>query len=483
MSHQSFHRIIFKNTGLFGISQIIKIAVKVLANKAAAIFLGTAGIGIIGLLENIIGIIQSVTGLGIASSSIREIALVTDETEVENSKEQRLLKIIYHWAIATGIIGTIITIIFSKYISEEVFNSDHNFLWIIILSLYFIFSSISSSRLAVLQAKKMISQIVKFHILTAVITAILSITLYYWYQKNGIIPVLIGSVFIQFMYSLYLTRNIKISSDNIPFKQIFNEGLPMVKLGILLSLSSIFGQICFYIIRWFLKEYNSFEILGIYQVSNTLLIGYLGLVFAAMSNDFYPRLCNYESDQKKFNDLVNDQTEIALLLVVPAILIFYLTAPFFIPLLYSKNFLPVIEILKFGLFAIVLKALVWPIGFISLVKGNKLLFMKQNLLGDAVNVIASIVAFKYFGLLGLGIALVIMFVASGFYNYFVSRKIYNFRYRIDTLKIISFSVIIGLIGLFVVLFLQSTFNYYFLIPLLIISLVFSSINLKSKLKV
>src|SRR5690606_28354422 len=226
---------------------------------------------------------------------------------------KRLLKVIYHWSIITGILGFLVAIIFSNYINKEVFENDNHLVWVLVLSIYFIFSAITSIRLSVLQAKKQVSKIVLFHIVSAVITAILAITLYYFFQKEGIIPVFIFSAFFQFIFSLYLTRDINISTDKIKFKEVVNEGLPMIKLGVLLSLSAIFGQICFYIIRWFLKEKYSFDTLGIYQVSNTILVGYLGLVFSAMVNDYYPRLCNYENDSKRLNDLVNDQTEIALL--------------------------------------------------------------------------------------------------------------------------------------------------------------------------
>lgn len=478
MSEKSFHRIIFKNTGLFGVSQFIKIAVKLISNKVAAIFLGTAGIGMIGLLENILALIQGFTSLGIASSSVREVAVLDGDSK----KEKRLLKVLYHWAIITGFLGFLVAIIFSNYINKAVFENENHLVWVLALSVYFIFSALTSIRLSVLQAKKQVSKIVQFHIVSAVITAILAITLYYFFQEEGIIPVFIFSSLFQFLLSFYLTRNIQISSEKIRFKEVVNEGMPMIKLGMLLSISAIFGQICFYIIRWFLKEKYSFDTLGIYQVSNTLLVGYLGLVFSAMANDYYPRLCNFENDTNRFNDLVNDQTEMALLLVVPAILMLYLIAPFLIELLYSKDFLNVLEVLKFGLFAIVLKAIVWPIGFIPLIKGNKLLFLKQNLLGDGVNVIASILLFYNFGLLGLGIAMVSMFFISGIYNFYTAKMNYNFRYRKNTLQVLFVSCLIGLLAVFVMLFTEfSNFNYY-IILLLIVSILYSFFTMKSKLK-
>lgn len=480
MEQKSFYKIIFKNTGLFGISQVIKIGAKLFSNKVAAVFLGSAGIGIIGLLENILNLIQGFTNFGISGSSVREIAVADQEST--RKKSDRLIKVVYKWAFVTGVIGLVVVLIFSRQIQETVFNDNIGYLWISLLAPYFLFTSLSSIRIAVLQAKKRIHLIVKYHILSAISASIIAATGYYLYGIDGIIPVIVITAFSTFLLSLFFTKSIKLSTDTITFKQAYLEGLPMAKLGLLLSTSVIFGQICFYIIRWFLKEYQSLEVLGIYQVSNTILMGYLGLVFAAMANDYYPRLCNYENDQKNFNNLINDQTEIALLLVVPAVLIFYLIAPFLITVLYTSEFLSVLNILKVGLLAIILKAIVWPLGFIPLVKGHKLLFLKQNILGDGVNVIASLVLFYYFNLLGLGIAMVIMFIVSGIYNYYVARKYYNFKYKNTTLKTMNMSLIVAVLLIIIILTTPfKNFNVY-IILLTLVSVVTSFFQLKKRLK-
>lgn len=482
MQEKSFHRIIFKNTGLFGFSQIVKILVRLVSNKFAAIFLGPLGIGIIGFLENILNLIQGFTNMGIASSSVREIAIIADENIENNTKEQRLLKVIYSWAWFTGILGVIVCLLFSKYISNVVFDTYNHYKWIMGLSIYFFLTSISSIRLAVLQAKKKVITIVQFHIVNAVFSSLLAMFFYYFFGIDGIIPVFILVALLSFILSLYFTRNIKLLQDKLSLKEIFNEGLPMVKLGLLLSVSVIFGQICFYSIRWYLKTNYSIEILGIYQVSNTILVGYLGLVFSAMSNDFYPRLCNYEHDNLLFNELVNDQTELALYLVVPAVLFLYIIAPYLVELLYSDAFLDVLQILQIGLIAIILKAIAWPIGFIPLVKGNKLSYLKQNVLAALVNLVASIFLFTYFGLFGLGIAMVTMFLISGLYNYYLAVSNYHFAFRKDTINVLVFSVIISFFAVLSVIVYGFVLNNPILIMLFLVSSFYSLMHLKNKLK-
>ncbi|MFI0431012.1 oligosaccharide flippase family protein [Mariniflexile sp. HMF6888] len=480
MRQNSFHKIIFKNTGLFGIAQLIKILMRLFSNKIAALFLGPVGIGIIGLLENVIGVIQGFTNFGIADSSVREIAIA--DQQLDGLKSKRLIKIVYKWAIATGVLGLTVAIVFSRQIHQTVFGNNIAYIWVVLLATHFLFTSLSSIRIAVLQAKKSINLIVKYNICSTIISSLITVVGYYLYGINAIIPVMIISSFGAFLLSLYFTKHIKTVPYHMTLKLVYDEGLPIAKLGLLLSVCAIFGQLCFYIIKWYLKEYYSYEILGVYQVSNTILVGYLGLVFAAMSNDYYPRLCNYENDIENFNNLVNDQTELALLLVVPAVLILYLIAPFLVTLLYSAEFLSVLNILKIGLVAIIFKAIVWPIGFIPLVKGNKLLFFKQNVLGDGVNLVASVFFFYYFNLVGLGLAMVLMFVVSGFYNYYVVRKYYNFKFRRATLKTMGFAMLLAIVAVTIALTNEfENFNIYILM-ITLTSVINSLFRLKNKLQ-
>ena len=204
----------------------------------------------------------------------------------------------------------------------------------------------------------------------------------------------------------FYTRSNNISPIKISLEQVFFEGLPMVKLGLILSIGALINQIAYYIIRVFLKDFMSLEALGIFQVSQTILIGYLSLIFVVMSNSFYPQLCNLESDKSTFEKYINQQTQLALFLVVPMVLGMYLFAPQIVAILYSMEFLDVLLVLKIALFGLILKTIAWPIGFISLVKGNRKLFFKQNLLSDFINVISSVLLTYYFGLIGLGTAFV-----------------------------------------------------------------------------
>ena len=65
---------IFKSTTLFGFVQLFRILVGVVKNKFVAIFLGSEGMGLLGIYSTSISFLQQGAGLGLSQSGVRDIA-------------------------------------------------------------------------------------------------------------------------------------------------------------------------------------------------------------------------------------------------------------------------------------------------------------------------------------------------------------------------------------------------------------------------
>jgi O-antigen/teichoic acid export membrane protein len=482
MQDKNFHFSILKNTGVFGVYNLVKIVTKVIVNKFAALFLGTAGLGIIGLVENLLSVLYGFVNFGVPSSSVREIALVTNELDSDSKNKNRKIKIIQSWSLLSGILGGILFTVISYFFFKDFYPQDASFILFSTLAFYFLFFSLSSAKMAILQGKRELKKMVVIQVWSAIIQMVLGLFCYYFFGIDGIALAILFSAILSYIIIHIYTRNSDLSSISISLKQVFFEGLPMVKIGLILSIGALINQIAYYIIRLFLKDFLSLEALGIFQVSQTILIGYLSLVFVVMSNSFYPELCNLESDKSTFEKYINQQTQFALFLVLPMVLGMYLFAPQIITILYSTEFLDVLLVLKIALFGLILKTIAWPIGFISLVKGNRRLFFKQNLLSDIINVISSIVLTYYFGLIGLGIGFSVMFFVSLGYNFYTVSKNYQFQFSSETMQIIVFSILTGLIALFSLLWFEMSYENPIILFTFLISTGFSFLKLKSKLK-
>ncbi|WP_395043851.1 polysaccharide biosynthesis C-terminal domain-containing protein, partial [Flavobacterium sp.] len=205
--------------------------------------------------------------------------------------------------------------------------------------------------------------------------------------------------------------------------------------------------------------------------------------FNAMSFDFYPKLTSICYDNSKVKKLVNYQIEIALILVTPAIIFLYIAAPFLIKLLYSKEFISSFLILKIALFSVILKAIIFPLGYVILVKGDKKLFFKQALISDLLNLIFSIILYKYFGLTGLGIAYFLNYLIYGIYIYQIINKEYEFSFSIECKKLITLNIGIGSLAVLFIYGFDGIYLYILISILFLISILYSYLELNKRIDI
>lgn len=273
--------------------------------------------------------------------------------------------------------------------------------------------------MAKLQSSRNINVIAKSSLIISILTTFISCLLYYKFNNAAIVLVLILQSVISFCVLSILNKQKKIVNFKYSFFEIFNKSKPIISLGFYLTINLIFGYICTYLIKIFIKYYtNSIEIVGFYEVGCVILITYVGLIFNSMATDYFPRLTFSINDSLLTNKIVNEQIEIGLILITPLVLFFYCFLNTIVTFLYSNQFLQVVEFLKYGLFSSIIKSIIWPLAFVILANDNKKLYFKQEILGDFLNVFFSILFFYLFGLKGLGIALLLNFTILWFLCFF-----------------------------------------------------------------
>ena len=479
---ENSHKTILKATGIFGFAQAMKMIVSIIGSKFVAIFLGPIGIGILGLLNNTVSIIGSLTSFGLGITSVREVTLANGENDAVKFSER--VHVLHKLALIIGVFGAFLTLVFSKLLSIWTFGKPDYYYWFVLLSVNFIISSSTTVRFSIMQGLRMVKSIAFSNVITSVLITIFSVPIYYFFKLDGIVAVILLSSCIGFLVNYYFTRKVQILANSISFPQTIKQGIPLLKMGFLLSINIIFGQICSYIIKIYLNgNGTSVEILGLFEVSSVILLSYVGLVFNAMGTDFYPRLTAIQNDNLKVRELVNDQIEIGLLLITPAITFLYFVAPILVELLYTKEFLGVVLILKAALFAVIIKAVIWPLGFLILAKGETKLYFKQEIISDIFLLVATISLYHFFGLIGIGIASFVQFSLYAFYILPVLKQKFAFTIRKDTYKIILISMVIGLVNCLIVFLIDYPFAYYPLFLLLLFSVLYSYKELDRRINI
>jgi O-antigen/teichoic acid export membrane protein len=454
--------------------------VSLVGSKFVALFLGTTGIGIVGLLQNTLAIIASVTGFGINISGVRLVALA----HAENNHEEfsKTIIVLRRCSYATGILGFLLTLALAKPLSIWTFGSGDYVGWFLILSINFIFSALAINKMALLQGTRAMKAIAVSTVVYAVVITGVTIPIYYFFRMEGIVAVLILTAVLNYAVNWFFARKIALVPVQVSVKETIFRGKEMIQLGFLLSINVIFGHIMSYLLKLYFNNQNANEsVLGLYVVSSTLLITYVGMIFSAMSTDFYPRLTAVQKDNAKVKEMVNDQIEIALLLITPLILGFYFLAPLIIRVLYSVEFIEVVLILKFALLAIIVKAVIWPLAFIILAKGEKRLYFKQEILGDAMNIGFTILFYQYLGLVGIGLAMLFNYIVYGIYVFKVVQNKFQFNFRKNTLEIIIKSSVLGILAATSVFLFDYPIAYWILVVLCLVSLYYSYVALNERI--
>ena len=479
---ENSHKIILNATGIFGFGQAMKMFVSIIGSKFVAIFLGPFGIGIVGLLNNTIAIITSLTSFGIYISGAREVTLANAEND-QNKLSERFI-VLQRWSFLTAILGAFATIIFSKSLSKLTFGNTDYYFWFVILSVNFVFANLTTSRIALLQGLRMIKSIALSNVVTSILITLFTIPIYYFFKFDGILAVILVSSFINFAVNLYFTRNIKIVDISLSFYETFQKGKPLLKMGFLLSINVIFGQICSYLIKLYLNgNGSSAEIVGLFEVSSVILVSYVGLIFNAMGTDFYPRITEVQNDNSKVKELVNDQIEMGLLLITPAIIFLYFCGPILVKILYSDNFLGVLLIFKAALFAVIVKVVIWPLAFIILAKGDNKFYFKLEIISDIFLLVSTLFLYHFLGLIGIGIASLIQFLLYAIYVIPILKNKYNFSIRKDTLKIILVCFFMGISASTITFTIDYPYAYYPIGLILVFSIYYCYIELNKRVAI
>lgn len=392
----------FKSTALFGGVQGVTILVSILKSKVIALLLGPEGLGIMSLFNSAVSLISSVTNLGLQESAVRDIAYAKGQGDERTVAAT--VKAINRWVLATGLLGALITVALSPWLSRWVFKSDAYIISFILLSSVVLLTGIYSGQYATLQGTRHLALMAKANIFGAVAGFLCSLPMFYFFGDRGIVWALILTALSTAAVSWLYVKKAHIPNVRQSLSESYRIGLKTVRLGIMMAMSTISVTLVQFAIKTFITRIGGIADVGLYQAGWALNATYLGLVFTAMGKDYYPRLSQNASDDSAVQRMMNQQTEIALLLVAPLIVAMIVFMPFFIELLYSGEFLGIVAMTKWLLIGSLIRAGAWGISFVFLAKGDGRLFLFNELGTKLITLPAYLWGYYFFGLAGIGYA-------------------------------------------------------------------------------
>ncbi len=460
------YRQIMKGASLIGGVQVLIIIIGIIKTKFVAVLLGTTGMGILGLYTTTLSLVQTVTGLGLSSSAVRDIAEATGSDDVQ--RISRTIVTFRKWVWFTGLFGTIVTISFASLLSKWTFGTHDHTLSFVLLSIICLLAAISAAQNAVLQGIRQLKKMAKSSLWGTVLGLFTSVPLFYFYGLKGIVPSLIIAALCSLIISWYYVKQVSIGPMNQSWNETYHSGLSMVKLGIAMMLSGFMVTLNSYIITLFISNKGGTSDVGLYRAGWAVATQYTGLVFSAMGTDYFPRLTAIGKDREKMELLVNQQAEIGLVILCPLLVILICFVPFVIQLLYTKEFLPVTGMIQWSMMGMIFKTTTWAMGFIIIARGDNKTFLITETVGNVINLICNIIGYWLWNLNGIGISFFVGYFIYCGIIIILTKKRYNIFYTKSYLKLFSKVLLLVTVALILSYFKKDTYLGYIPIVLIVI---------------
>lgn len=451
------YRQIMKATSIFGGVQVFNIVIAIVRSKAIALLLGPAGMGVVGLLTSTTGLISSLTNFGLGTSAVRDIA----EAQAENNEERmgKTSAIFRKLVWLTGSLGALLCLILSPLLSQLTFgNSDYTWSFVF-LSISLLIGQLTAGQNVLLQGTRKLKYLAFANMLGSVASVFVALPLYYFYGEKGIVPAIIIMALVTFVVATNFSRKLSIKKVKVSFSETLKQGTGMLKLGFMLSLSGLISVFVSYMIQIYIANYGNIADVGLYNAGFQIIGTYVGMVFTAMATDYFPRLSGVANDDEKRNILVNQQGEIAILILFPIILIFLVFIPYIIQFLYSSKFLPIVEMIIWAAFAMFFKAGSWAIAFQFLAKGSSKLFFINELTANIYLLIFNSAGYHFFGLSGLGYSFLLTYIIYVLQVYLLTAHHYNFSLTMSFFKTFMLSILVSGLCLLLVMSVTNFFRY------------------------
>lgn len=477
--HQSSYRQIMKATSLFGGVQVFNILISIVRSKFVALLLGPAGMGIMGLLAATTNLISNLTNFGLGTSAVKDIAAAYG-TDNQN-RVDLVISVVRKVVWITGLIGLIITAIFSPWLSQLTFgNKDYTvaFIW---LSITLLLNQLSSGQLVVLQGLRKLKYLAKANLTGSFLGLFITIPLYYFWGIDGIVPGIIGTSILSLLMSLYFSGKVKTKNAKLTISETISESKNMLSLGFMISLSGLLGVGASYIVRIFISRTGGVEQVGLYNAGFAIINTYVGLIFKAMATDYYPRLSAIANDNKLSKQVINQQAEIAILIMAPILLIFLIFINWVVIILYSKKFIEINTMIYWAALGMFFKAASWSVAFILLAKGASKLFFWNELFANIYILALNIIGYHFWGLTGLGLSFAVAYLIYTIQVFIISKIKFEFTFEPTFIIIFTIQFSLALASFLVVKLFNHSLTYSFGVILILLSGTYSLLQLNKRI--
>ena len=408
---------LIKTSVLTGISTVIKLVSAFVINKVIALYIGPAGLAIVGQLQSFTSIITTFSNGAISSGIVKYTAEYQD---IEEKKKIFSSSIVI--SLICSLIISIFLFTFSGYLSELILKDiQYSSVFIIFGATIFLFA-LNMVLISILNGQKEIKKYVLVNIAGSIFSLVFTSILIMQLNLIGALYAMVLNQSVMFFVTLAFV--IKSSWFKLEY---FKQGLDkeslskLSKYSLMAIVSALTVPVSHLIIREYIGENLGWDSAGYWQGIWYISTMYLMLVTTTLGVYYLPRLSEIQ-DNKELRKEIFSGYKIIMPIVILASLIIFLLKEYVILIAFSKDFMPMMELFAWQLIGDVIKIASWLLAYLMLAKAMTKVFIYTEVLFSALFVGLSLLFVDKFGLVGITYAYALNYLLYLVMMIFIFRK-------------------------------------------------------------
>lgn len=428
---------ILRSSSIMGAAAAVNLLLGMVRVKFAAVLIGTMGTGLLASFTSIQLLATNIFGLGVQSSGVRTLAAaVAANDAVAVSRAALTLR---RLCLLTGLAGMAATAMLSPIFSRITFGSDRYALDIAALGLVVLFTTLAGGQMALIQGMRRIGDIARINLLGAAAATAAAVIFYGVFGIRGIVPALVTTAGSQLLVSWLYARTLPLSDIRFGWRESLRESGGVIRLGFVFMWNGLLGSAVSYATVTLITQQVSLQAAGLFSAAFALSGIFVSFILGAMGADYYPRLTGAAGQPAEFRRLVNEQTEVGLLLALPGLIATMTLAPWAIRVFYTSEFLAATSLLHWFVLGCWGRVLSWPLGFVMPALGKGRWFFVTETTANLIHLTLIVVGIKTLGLVGVAVAFFLLYVAYTIAVLAIAHRLAGFSWSRDSVLLIALS--------------------------------------------
>lgn len=414
---------LIKTSILSFIATGIKILAALIINKAVAIFIGPAGLALIGQFQNFTQITMMAAQGGINQG----VTKYTAENNSTNYQLDKLFSTSFVISLVASFIVACLMIYFSKELSLKLLKTEEYAYIFIIFSFTIPFFVINQLLLSILNGLKEVRLFIGINITQSIFSLIFTTIMILYFQLAGVLISLVTNQSIILIILIWRLNNhlrIKLSSFTIAFNKA--QAINLFKFSVMAITSALCLPLSLLAIREYIGSQLDWEQAGYWQGMWYISSMYLMVVTTTLSVYFLPRFSELDCKKTLFNEMLSGYKVMVPAVIIMAFII-YLLKDIIIKILFTGDFYSMRELFLWQLVGDVVKLCSWLLSYLMLAKAMLKLYLATEIFFTALFLALSFYCVNKFGLVGMSYAYAINYTLYFFTMFLIMKNYFTKR--------------------------------------------------------